>query len=221
MYSKITNSLTEIFRSKISGSNGTTNSYRSGKSRRQILKYGVLSAGMYYLSYFSWIPFSSRLRFLRPPGALVEDDFQKKCIRCGLCKDVCPNQCIDYFDVSSGTNSGTPYIVPRKQGCILCMKCNNACPSGALQPLKDDIESIKATVNMGVASLDKNICYSYNDRICGVCYRACPLQDIALKIGPWETPIIDTEKCVGCGLCERICYHYPQAIRIIPANQQV
>ena len=194
---------------------------RTKKSRRQILKYGLLSAGIYFLSLFKWLPVSAKFRYLRPPGALDEVDFLKKCIRCGLCGDVCPNQCINYFGIGSGKEAGTPYIVPREQGCILCMKCNQVCPSGALQPIGDDLDSIKKHVRMGVASLDLNLCYSYNDRICGVCYRACPLQDEAIKIGPWERPILDPDKCVGCGLCERICYHYPQAIRIVPISESV
>ncbi|MFQ5648855.1 MAG: 4Fe-4S dicluster domain-containing protein [bacterium] len=196
-----------------------TRTIQSRRSRRETLKYLLLGVGVIFFSLFKWVPTGGRFRFLRPPGALAENDFLRKCIRCGLCGEVCPNQCIRFFSIGSGQNSGSPYIVPREQGCILCMKCNNVCPSGALQPLADDLASIRQHVTMGVAVLDTNLCYSYNDRVCGVCYRACPLQDEALKIGLWETPILVQENCVGCGLCERICYHYPQAIKIIPVEE--
>lgn len=189
-------------------------------SRRDLLKYALLSIGLYFFPVFKWGQSEGRLRFLRPPGSLSEKEFLEKCIRCGLCGEVCPNQCIRFFDIGSGEKSGTPYIIPREQGCILCMKCNHTCPSGALQPVERELVDIQKKVKMGVAVLDTNLCYSYNKRTCGVCYRACPLQGVALKIGFLEQPILVQENCVGCGLCERICYHYPQAIRVIPTEDR-
>ena len=189
-------------------------------TRRQVLKYGALAVGLSAVPSFGKLRGSSHFRFLRPPGALDEGDFVRKCIRCGLCGDVCPNQCVSYFDLGEGERSGTPFIVPRDQGCVLCMKCTQVCPSGALTPISDDRDVIQEEVKMGTAVIDENLCYSYNNRICGVCYRACPFQGEALTIGAWERPTVVAESCVGCGLCERICYHYPQAIRVIPKHEE-
>ena len=193
---------------------------RRGWSRRALLKYGLMSLALYFIPAIKWGRGATPTRFLRPPGAIPESDFLRKCIRCGLCADTCPNQCIKYFDLGSGRKSGTPYIVPREQACILCMKCNNVCPSGALRPVERELDDIRTNVRMGVAVLDTNLCYSYNNRSCGVCYRACPLQDLALKVGFLERPILIQENCVGCGNCERICYHYPQAIRVMPVEER-
>jgi ferredoxin-type protein NapG len=194
---------------------------RTPVGRRRLLKHVAVLAAVYVLPLLRWnTAAAAPSRHLRPPGALSEPDFLKKCIRCGLCGDVCPNQCINYFDLGSGKSAGTPYIVPREQGCMLCMKCTQVCPSGSLQPVERTLEDIQAKVKMGRAVLDPNLCYSYNMRTCGVCYRACPLQDVALKIGMYEKPILIAENCVGCGNCERICYHYPQAIRVIPFDDR-
>jgi MauM/NapG family ferredoxin protein len=157
-----------------------------------------------------------RMRFLRPPGALRESDFLARCIRCGRCAEICPNRCIRYFDLENGVKAaGTPFIIPREQACILCMKCGNACPTGALQPVTRDLVNVLAKVNMGHAHVTKQLCLSYQGQTCGVCYRSCPLQGTAIRVGYLEQPHV-LDGCVGCGLCERSCIQMPQAIRVMP-----
>ena len=157
-------------------------------------------------------------RYLRPPGALEGRAFLDQCIRCGRCAEACPNQCIRFFGVESGLEQlGTPYIIPREQACILCMKCGDACPTGAIRDIARTAEDILSQVDMGQARVDENLCLSYQGKTCGVCYRACPLQDIAIRVARLEQPVVSAA-CVGCGLCERSCIQIPQAIRVIPSG---
>ena len=169
---------------------------------------------------------------LRPPGALPEDRFLAACIRCGRCAEACPNRCITAFTESSGEElsqspgegqRGTPVIFPRRQACMLCngvpgdeLLCTAACPSGALEPVHKDPDLIQRRVKMGTAEVDFDLCYSYNGASCGVCVRACPYEGTALSAGMWEKPIVDPDVCIGCGLCERACIRYPQAIKVNP-----
>ncbi|MBF0473789.1 MAG: 4Fe-4S dicluster domain-containing protein [Nitrospirae bacterium] len=153
---------------------------------------------------------------VRPPAAIAENVFIKTCISCHLCGQACPNDCIKYIDdpFSPGLND-TPYIKPREKGCILCMKCTQVCPTGALRYVpNDEGDTIQKYVKMGIAVVDKNICKSYNKQSCGVCIRACPFADVAIIAETWERPVVINEKCVGCGLCEQACIHFPQAIRV-------
>lgn len=169
---------------------------------------------------------------IRPPGALPELAFLATCIRCGRCADACPNRCISPFtDEQAQTlamrpgrfQRNTPIIFPRQQACILCqgvggdsLLCTEACPTGALQLMSKEPEVLRHEVQMGTAIVDVNLCHSFNGASCGVCVRACPFEGEALTAGMWEKPIINPDACVGCGLCERACVRYPQAIRVEP-----
>ena len=156
-------------------------------------------------------------RMLRPPGALEGDAFMDACARCFKCGNACPNDCIEFFDIRDGLDRAfTPYIHARSRGCTLCGICAEVCPTGALQPFETTREGWIEGVDMGLARVNKSMCYSYHGRTCGACYRACPLAGEALTIGVFETPHVNPEACVGCGLCEQSCLHLPQAIRVVP-----
>jgi ferredoxin-type protein NapG len=154
-------------------------------------------------------------RFLRPPGALKENEFKKQCIGCFKCATACPNDCIEMASFDYGfENVHTPVIQPRNRGCTLCMRCTEVCPTGALQKVDKEPEVVLKEVKMGTAEVDPNLCFSFHGRTCGVCYRACPFPGQALEVGMFEQPKVNPDVCVGCGLCEQACIHMPQAIRV-------
>ena len=97
------------------------------------------------------------------------------------------------------------------------MKCGDVCPTGAIKPIARDAGAIIAKVDMGHARVDEQLCLSFQGKTCGVCYRACPLPDIALRVGMLEQPHV-MDACVGCGQCERSCIQIPQAIKVIPKH---
>ena len=197
---------------------------RHGKTtRRQVLKSTAAVAGLAAFArmqvgraeHHVEAATAGGTLYLRPPGAVDEEEFVRRCIRCHRCGENCTNSCIRFVGPEGPPEArGTPYIVPREKACILCTKCNNNCPSGALQPLDPDHPRLWETVDMGVAWLDENICHSYQGYICGICVRACPLEGKALRADLWEKPVLDPAYCVGCGLCESVCVHMPQAIRV-------
>jgi MauM/NapG family ferredoxin protein len=187
--------------------------------RRSFLKSGAAAAAVAAVPLmFKAVAAQARVRSVRPPGALEEEKFVERCIRCNKCGEACPNSCIRFMGFEKGLAAwGTPHIIPRQQACILCMKCGQVCPTGAIRPVRDELKEILANVKMGRAVVDESHCLSYQGKTCGVCYRACPLADVAMTIGFLEQPTV-TASCVGCGLCERSCIQLPQAVRIIPTT---
>ncbi len=153
--------------------------------------------------------------YLRPPGALPAEEFLKTCIRCGACEQVCAPDCIRYFD--RGKNQDTPYILPRKKACELCMKCVEVCPTGALR--KIPVEDVK----MGKAVLDKDLCLSHRGRgVCEVCYQCCPRKGKAITQELIRLkPIFHEEHCTGCGMCEEGCPVRKKAVEVIPIEANI
>jgi ferredoxin-type protein NapG len=104
--------------------------------RRKFLRTLVLGGGLVGASLLGLVPVAQGwVKRLRPPGALLEQDFLASCIKCGQCVQVCPVEAISLADMIDGVGLGTPIIDPRQQACdFSCdgLQCVLACPTGAL-----------------------------------------------------------------------------------------
>ena len=135
----------------------------------------------------------------RPPGALTEPEFLARCQRCMRCVDACYPTALGVGHLSDGIeNVGTP-VLPDPSKCIWCMECVRACPSGALAKVS------KTEVSMGVVRIEESKCLAYlKKRRCNDCEKACRDRK-AISMKDRRYPVIDPEKCNGCGACLRRC----------------
>ncbi len=192
------------------------------------------AAGLAALGGLIWSAYvdevtSNRL-LLRPPGALPEIDFLKTCIKCGMCVEACPFDTLKLASPGDNKPIGTPYFIPRDIPCYMCedIPCVPVCPSGALDITKVSTNQ-KLDINkaeMGVAVVDSKNCIAFWGIQCDACYRACPLMDVAIKLDYSKNertgkhalikPVVDSDACTGCGLCERACVTEKASIIVLP-----
>lgn len=184
--------------------------------------------GLIWSAYVDEITASQLI--LRPPGALGEKDFLKNCIKCGMCVEACPFDTLKLAKPGDNKPLGTPYFTPRETPCYMCVDipCVPVCPTSALDITKVSQDG-KLDINkaqMGVAVIDTKNCIAFWGIQCDACYRACPLLDVAIKLDyeknertgkhAFLKPVVDSDFCTGCGLCERACVTQKASIFVLP-----
>lgn len=189
-------------------SGDTTAIAKNQPSRRDFLKTIFVVAAAAFL----WEKtVSATKKFLRPPGALAEQDFAAVCNRCGRCIEVCPSKALWPMPLAEGIeNFDTPYIIPRKNRCDLCMVCQEVCPTGAIAQVALE------KVQIGKSRIDKSRCLAWHEnKLCFICGEQCPV--LAVEGDEFHRPTVLTDKCVGCGTCENACpVDGEAAIRVFP-----
>ena len=143
-----------------------------------------------------------------PPGALSARDFARHCTACQLCVSVCPNEVLrpstDLMKLMQPEMSyERGYCRPE------CTKCGEVCPAGAIHPIT---AADKSATQIGHAVWIKKNCIPLTDGVeCGNCARHCPAG--AIQMVPSDPqqedspkiPVVNTERCIGCGACENLC----------------
>ena len=123
----------------------------------------------------------------RPPYAVDDDVFLRLCDGCGKCTEACPNNIITL-------DGGVATLEINYAFCQFCQQCKAVCPTLALSSCVENTGLI-ATISNSCENL-----YGY----CANCEQSCPYE--ALHWQEDAKPVIDAEKCKGCGQCASSCY---------------
>ncbi len=166
-------------------------------------------------------------KLLRPPGALDESDLLARCIRCGECMKVCPNNALQPSFAQAGIEGvWTPVLVPRIGYCeSSCVLCTQVCPTGAIWRMTPkekgwtvELAGDTTPIRIGTAFYDRGRCLPWAMATdCIVCEEWCPTSPKAIYMQPAEVvdasgrikhlkqPWLNPAQCVGCGACEYAC----------------
>ncbi|HXK08409.1 MAG TPA: 4Fe-4S binding protein [Vicinamibacteria bacterium] len=207
--------------------------------RRQLV--GAALAGAALLPLLRASTAEAAPEAIRPPGALPEDAFLARCIRCGACVNACPTSALQPSLVTAGLEGlYSPVLVARRGWCEpSCTRCGQVCPTGAITALTPETKgwtrggSGGERVKIGTAFFDWGRCLPWAMATpCVVCEEVCPTSPKAIALEPADAvrvdgsvvrvqrPRLDPDRCVGCGLCEAKCpVASPAAIRITRAGE--
>ncbi len=145
---------------------------------------------------------------LVPAGSLSLKNFDKHCISCQLCVSECPN------GVLRPSTSLERFMLPEmgyERGYCRpeCNRCSEICPAGAIKPISREE---KSSIQIGHAVINLDNCVVNTDgKSCGNCARHCPAGAISMvRSNPddpksLKIPVVNEERCIGCGACENLC----------------
>ena len=145
---------------------------------------------------------------LIPAGSLSLKHFSQHCTACQLCVSNCPNGVLR--PSTSLMTLMQPEMSYERGYCRPeCNTCSQVCPAGAIRPIS--VEE-KSSIQIGHAVVNLGNCVVNTDGVnCGNCARHCPAGAIKLvRKNPEDKnslriPVVNEERCIGCGACENLC----------------
>ena len=160
---------------------------------------------------------------ITPPGSLSASHLAQHCTACQLCISSCPNQVLrpsgklmTFMQPEMSYERG--YCRPE------CAKCAEVCPTDAIR-LTSLAE--KSGIQIGHAVWVKDNCIVLTDGVsCGNCARHCPVGAIQMVASDPDVadspriPVVNTERCIGCGACENLCPARPFSAIYVEGHQK-
>lgn len=147
-----------------------------------------------------------------PPGAWDARHFAQHCTACQLCVSVCPNGVLR--PAADLDRLMQPEMSYERGYCRPeCTRCSDVCPAGAIRPIS---VAEKSSTRVGHAVWIRENCLPLTEGVrCGNCARHCPTGAIQMVPSDAENPdspkipVVNTERCIGCGACENLCPSRP------------